>query len=557
MSSVAVRAGVALAALAACPAVAQISYVPLNDPTFDLREVGYVKASNAEAYDHFACGGASPSHTGNSIAISRDGLTMAIGAPHESSGAIGINGDQDDNAMFGSGAVYVFVRANGGAPWRQQTYVKATNPGLLDHFGSSVALSADGSVLAVAAHFESGGDGGINGDVSDDSVPQAGAVYVFERAGSNWSQQAYIKASNPGNAGTGDDFGDGDQFGYSLALSADGRTLATGAIAEDSGARGINGEQDDDSVISTGAVYVFVNERGGWRQQAYLKASNSEQGDLFGFAIGLSADGDTLVASSYDEDGGARTVNGDESDNSARAAGALFVFERDGGTWAQTTYLKGSRIEATDQLGYSVAISDDGNTIASGLGDEDCLTPGVNPTGCDDDSMPEVGGNVWVGAAYVFVRDGDTWAEEAFVKASNPRPYNSYGVKIALSGDGNTLAVPAYLEDEGARGVFGPEPYPLMIVPNLDPWREGLGEAVESGAVYLYTRENAEWRQRAYIKASNADIGDEFGSALALSADGRLLAVGAHNESGAGRGLGGDTADNSAPQAGAVYLFAR
>jgi hypothetical protein len=556
MPSAVLRAGATLVVLAACPAIAQISYVPLNDPTFDLREIGYLKASNAEAYDHFACGGASPSHTGNSIAISRDGLTMAIGAPHESSGAAGINGDQDDNSIFGSGAVYVFVRVNDGAPWRQQAYVKASNPGLLDHFGSSVALSAEGNVLAVAAHFESGGDSGVNGDDSDDSVPQAGAVYVFERAGDDWSQEAYIKASNPGNAGTGDDFGDGDQFGYSLALSADGRTLASGAIAEDSGARGVNGDQDDDSVISTGAVYVFVNERGRWRQQAYLKASNSEQGDLFGFAIGLSADGDTLVASSYDEDGGARTINGDEDDNSAPAAGALFVFERERGAWRQTTYLKGSRIERTDQLGYSVAISDDGNTIASGLGDEDCLTPGVNPTGCDDDSMPEVGGNVWVGAAYVFVRDGDTWAEEAFVKASNPRPYNSYGVKIALSGDGNTLAVPAYLEDEGARGIFGPEPYPLMIVPNLDPWREGLGEAVESGAVYLYTREHAEWRQRAYIKASNADIGDEFGSALALSVDGRLLAVGAHNESGAGQGLSGDASDNSAPQAGAVYLFA-
>jgi hypothetical protein len=214
-------------------------------------------------------------------------------------------------------------------------------------------------------------------------------------------------------------------------------------------------------------------------------------------------------------------------------------------------------MEETDQLGYSVAISDDGNTIASGLGDEDCLTPGVNPPGCAHDSMPRIGGNVWVGAAYVFVRAGETWAEEAFIKASNPRPYNSFGVKIALSGDGDTLAVPAYLEDEGVRGIFGPDPYPLMIVPNLDPWREGLGEAVESGAVYLYTREDSEWTQRAYIKSSNADVGDEFGSALALSVDGRLLAVGAHNESSAGQGIDSDANDNSAPQSGAVYLYAR
>ena len=542
-------------ALVTSPALAQVAYTPLADPSFPLREIGYVKASNAEAYDHFACGGASPSHTGNSIAISRDGLTMAIGAPHESGGGSGVDADPSDNSAFGSGAVYVFTRQDPQAPWSQQAYVKASNVGLLDHFGSSVALSADGSRLAVAAHFESSGATGIDGDQADDSVPQAGAVYTFVRQGEDWQQQAYIKASNTGRAAEGDELGDGDQFGYALALSADGNTLAVGAIAEDSAARGVDGVEDDDSVISSGAVYVFTQSRGRWRQQAYLKASNSEQGDLFGFAVALSADGDTLVASSYDEDGGTRIINGPEDDNSARAAGALFVFERDGETWRQTTYLKGSRIEETDQLGYSVAISDDGNTIASGLGDEDCLTPGVNPPGCADDSMPGIGGNVWVGAAYVFVRDEDGWREQAFVKASNPRPYNSYGVKIALSGDGNTLAVPAYLEDEGVRGLYGPEPHPLMIVPNLDPWRAEVEQAVESGAVYLYTREAGTWAQRAYIKASNADVGDEFGSALALSVDGRLLAVGAHNEGSSSRGIGGNPADNSAPQSGAVYLF--
>lgn len=546
--------GLALA-LGGVGALAQPAFVPLADPGFPLEQVGYLKAANAEAYDHFACGGASPSHTGNSIAISRDGRTMAIGAPHESGGTTGINGDPDDNSLYGSGAVYVFVR-EGGA-WVQQAYVKASNAGLLDHFGSSVALSSDGSTLAVAAHFESGGATGINGDPNDDSVPQAGAVYVFTRSGEAWAQHAYIKASNTGRIPIGTELGDGDQFGYALALSADGNTLAAGAIAEDSDARVIDGDQVDDSVISTGAVYVFTRAAGQWNQQAYLKASNSDQGDLFGFAIAISAEGDTLVASSYDEDGGTRVINGPADDNSRRAAGALFVFEREGTVWTETTYLKGSRNEETDQLGYSVSISDDGNTIASGVGDEDCLTPGVNPPGCADDSMPGTGGNVWVGAAYVFVRSGDMWTEEAFIKATNPRPYNSFGVKIALSGDGNTLAVPAYLEDEGTRGIYGPEPLPLMVVPNLDPWREEIDQAVESGAVYLYTRSDDTWTPRAYIKASNADVGDEFGSALALSVDGRLLAVGAHNEGSVARGLDGNQEDNTAPQSGAVYLFAR
>ena len=517
-----------------------------------LRQVAYVKASNAEAFDHFGCGGAITGHTGNSVAISRDGNTMAIGAPYESSGARGINGDQNDNSAYSAGAVYVFTRQ--GDTWVQQAYVKASNTGQGDHFGSSVVLSGDGNTLAVAAHFESSAATGVSGDQSDDSIPQAGAVYVFARAGNTWSQRAYIKASNTGRAGIGDEFGDGDQFGYSLALSAAGDTLSVGAIAEDSTARGINGNQHDDSQDTSGAVYIFTRAGDTWSQQAYLKASNSEAGDLFGFAVGLSADGNTLAASSYDEDGGTRQINGPD-DNLRRASGAVFVFTRSGDTWSQTAYLKGSRSEQTDQLGYSVAISDDGNTIASGAGDEDCLIPGVNPPGCDNDSPTDIGANIWVGAAYVFARQGDTWNEQAFIKASNPRPYNSYGVKLALSGDGNTLAVAAYLEDEATQGIHGPEPVPLLVVPNLDPWRARENHAEESGAVYLYTRTDDDWTQQAYVKASNAQTGDEFGSSVALSGDGRTMAVAAHNEDSSARDLNGDQADDSANESGAVYVF--
>ena len=532
---------------------AQAQTVPSATAGLQPVQVGYVKASNAEAYDHFGCGGANSGHTGNSVAISRDGNTMAIGAPYESGGARGIDGEQGDNSTFASGAVYVFVRQ--GENRIQQAYVKASNTGTSDHFGSSVVLSGDGNTLAVAAHFESSAATGINGDENDDSLPQAGAVYVFTRIGNTWSQQAYIKASNTGRAGTLDEFGDGDQFGYSLALSADGNTLAVGAIAEDSNSRSINDNQQDDTLDASGAVYVFARAGETWSQQAYLKASNSEQGDLFGFAVALGADGATLVASSYDEDGGTRVINGPD-DNLHGASGALFVFEFDGGAWRETAYLKGSRSERTDQLGYSVAISDDGNTIAAGAGDEDCLLPGINPPGCDNDSPEEIGANIWVGAAYVFVRQGNTWAEQAFVKASNPRPYNSFGVRLALSGDGDTLAVAAYLEDEATTGVHGSDPAPFLIVPNLDAWRERGNQADESGAVYLYTRVDGDWTQQAYVKASNAQSGDEFGSAVALSGDGRIMVVAAHGEDSSARGLNGDQADDLANDSGAVYMFA-
>ena len=105
-----------------------------------IKQVAYIKASNTEAYDHFGCGGGNQGHTGTSIAISGDANTMAVGAPFESGGAPGVNGNQSDNSMYAAGAVYVYVRQ--GNSWTQQAYVKASNPGQNDHFGSSVALSA-------------------------------------------------------------------------------------------------------------------------------------------------------------------------------------------------------------------------------------------------------------------------------------------------------------------------------------------------------------------------------------------------------------------------------
>ena len=545
-----------VAAVVIAPGRAGSQARPAAAATPQLKQVAYLKASNAEGGDDFADGGANQGHTGSSIALSRDGNTMAIGAPYENGGSKGINGDQSDNSIYGSGAVYVFTRR--GDSWVQQAYLKASNPGQSDHFGGNVALSADGNTLAVSAFWESSAATGINGDQNDTSIPQAGAAYVFTRTGNTWSQQAYIKASNTGRASTGgNDWGDGDQFGFSLALSGDGNTLAVGAISEDSRASSINNTpfEKDDSAATSGAVYVFTRTGSTWSQQAYIKTSSMQAGNIFGYSVALSADGNDLVASSFDERSTNRDINGIPN-SFGGGVGALFVFRRDGGTWRQVAYVKGSKSESSDQLGYAVAISDDGNTIAAGAGDEDCLTSGINPPGCDNDSPPRGQANIWVGAAYVFVRNGGIWTEQAFIKASNAEPYSSFGVKLALSADGNTLAVGAYLEDSGDKGVQGPELRPFLTVPVLDAWRDSENRADESGAVYYYTRTGATWTQRAYVKASNADQGDEFGSSIALSGDGKTMVVGAHGEDSATKGIDGNQADNSAPEAGAAYVFA-
>jgi hypothetical protein len=517
-------------------------------PMLPLKQVAYIKASNAEAFDHFACGGGNQGHTGTSISLSGDGNTMAVGAPFESGGSRGVNGNQNDNSMYAAGAVYVYLRQ--GQSWAQQAYVKASNPGLNDHFGSSVALSRDGNTMAVAAHWEASAATGVNGNQNDDSIPQAGAVYIFTRTGTNWTQQAYLKASNTGNAAQGD----GDQFGFSLALSGDGNTVAVGAITEDSGARQINGNANDDAAQSAGAVYVFARTGTTWAQQAYVKSANQDAGDLLGFSVALSLDGNTLAAAAFNESGSGRGINPPD-DNKSQGSGALYVFTRQNGAWSQEAYIKGSRGETSDGFGFATSISADGTTIAVGSGDEACLTPGIDPPGCADDAPPGRGANIWVGAAYVFVKTGTTWSEQSFIKAPNARPYNSFGVRLALSGDGNALAVTSYLDDNAGHGVRPPQLQQFLIQEIFNAWRAHKNEAEESGSAYLFTRSGGKWTAGAYIKADNTDAGDEFGSAVAISGDGHTMVVGAHQEDSSARGVNGNQADNSASDSGAAYVF--
>ncbi len=497
------------------PILAQVpdpSAPRVASPVVSARQTGYLKASNSDMSDHFACGGSLPGHIGNALAVSGDGNTIAVGAPHESSSARGINGNQDDNSLYNSGAVYVYVRR--GEAWTQQAYLKASNAGQSDLFGLTIALSRDGSTLAVAAPFEASAATGIDGDARDDSIPQAGAVYVFTRTGGAWSQTAYIKASNTGRKGAADDI-EGDQFGFSIALSADGRTLAVGAVSEDSAATGVNGPHADDSAASAGAVYIFARTGAAWAQQAYLKAANNEAGDLFGYGVALSDDGNALAVGAYDEDGGGRTVN-PADDNALPGTGAIYAFDRRGGAWRQSGYLKGSRTQRNDALGYAVGISGDGNTIAGGTAEESCVDGGINPSGCDTDTYPEHLAAGSAGAVYVWTRAGESWREQAFIKAAAPDFEDWFAVRIALNGDGNRLLVAAPMEDSAASGVNG---------------RQDDNASVDSGAAYLFARAGGSWAQAAYLKAAKAAEYDEFGSSVALSADGRTIAVGARMES--------------------------
>ena len=496
-----------------------------------LTQIAYIKASNPGDGDNFGAGG---TLSGDGVSLSEDGTTLAVGAPFESSGAPGIDAEQADDSVYGAGAVYIFTRQ--GEDWAQQAYLKASNPGLADNFGFVTDLSADGNTLAVSAHFESSGAAGVQADQNDDSIPQAGAVYVFSRSGNDWNQRAYIKSSNIGELAEGEAFSDGDQFGAALALSDDGNTLAVSAITEDGGSPGIDGDQTDNSERSAGAVYLFRRDGDTWTQSAYIKASNPGDGDLFGYSVSLTADGQRLAVGSYDEDGSPAATN-ERQDDELSGAGAVYVFDFDGQGWNQTAYLKASNAESGDSLGVTVEISDDGNTLVATALDEDGMTTGVN-----EFPEPDRETDASTGAIYVYAHENGRWSQQAYLKASNTGANDWFGSRFALSGDGNTLAAGAQLEDSSAQGIDG--------IQDDD-------SATEAGAVYLFARTEQAWTQVAYIKGSNTEAFDEFGSSLSLTRDGSLLAIGAQYEDGTSAGLGGDQADNGGFDSGAVYLFSR
>ena len=149
------------------------------------------------------------------------------------------------------------------------------------------------------------------------------------------------------------------------------------------------------------------------------------------------------------------------------------------------------------------------------------------------------------GAAYVYSRSGSTWLQQAFVKASNTGPNDSFGSAVALSSDGNTLAVGAPMEDGSGLGAVGTTG---AVYDDL---------AADAGAAYVYTRSGGTWSTKTFVKASNTGSGDQFGWALVLSDDGNTLAVGARMEDGVVTGIGTAPGDGivTSKDAGAVYLY--
>jgi hypothetical protein len=99
---------------------------------------------------------------------------------------------------------------------------------------------------------------------------------------------------------------------------------------------------------------VFVREGATWHQEAYVKASNTGRDDWFGYAVAI--DGDRLAVGAYAEGSNAGGLNGDQSDNSSRLAGAVYLFTRAGATWSQQAYIKESSPRQDSAFGLAVAL---------------------------------------------------------------------------------------------------------------------------------------------------------------------------------------------------------
>jgi len=435
----------------------------------------YMKASNTDAGDEFGYG------------IALNGDTLAVGAPFEDSISTQINNGQTDNSAPNAGAVYVFVRS--GTVWSLQAYIKAFNTDAGDKFGSSIALNGD--TLAVGAPFESSNSTQINVGQIDNSAPNAGAVYVFIRSGTTWTQQAYVKGSN--NSA-------GDQFGSSVSL--DGDTLVVGAPA-------------------SGKVYMFVRSGTAWLQQWYENAG----GIGFGWSVAVS--GDTVAIGAPFENSSASGINGNSNDTSASNAGAVYMFVRSSGSWSEDAYIKASNTNAGDQFGWSLALS--GVTLAVGAPFEDSSATGINGVQ-NDNSTPDAG------AVYVFSRDSGGWSQQAYVKASNTEAGDEFGYSVALSGD--TLAVGAPFEDSDSTQINN---------------GQNDNSASNTGAVYAYIDDGGTWTQLEYVKASNTDPLDLFGSSVAVNAG--TLAIGAPLEDSNSTQINTGQTDNSADDSGAAYVF--
>jgi len=435
-----------------------------------LGTIGYFKSSNITGSPAF----------GTDVAVSADGSTLAISAQYE------------NTVAASSGAVYIFTRA--GNTWVQQgTPLKPSSVAASLYFGSSIDLSEDGNTLIVGAY----GDALLEG-----------AAYIFTRTSSTWSEGPKLKAPSPVT---------NNHFGKAVAISADGSTVAIG---------------EPWNTGNTGAVHIFIHS-GSWIHQTMLTGSNSGTNHYFGTSLDISGDGNRLIIGATGEKSSTQGLNTTPNVGGADV-GAAYLFKRTGTTWAENTYIKAFNSENFDNFGNAVAISDDGFTLAVSAINEDSSSTGVNSVPTDSVNTDNYG------AVYTYVWDGiNNYIFSAYIKPDASTVGDQFGHSVALSNLGDVLAVTTRKESGSGEGIN----------PVND---DGLSD---SGAAYVFAYELSNWSQTSYVKAKGTTLGDELGQSVSLDGSGNIMLISSEYEDGNSPGVDG-AIDNAGPtDSGAAYLF--
>ncbi len=305
-------------------------------------------ALDAEANDFF----------GQSVAINLPGDRAVVGAIF------------DDDGAFNAGAAYVFARS--GSTWIQEAKLIASDPEASDSFGKTVAIDWAGNRVVIGA------------DRKNSNGQNSGAVYVFSRSGTTWSEeQRIVPADNQA----------GDAFGSSVGFDSGGTRLVASA------------DNDNQGAFNAGSAYIFTRSGTLWSQEAKLVPPQLAASDFFGEDVALSALGDRLV------------VGAQGTDDNGQNSGAAYLFERTGAAWTQVARLIPSDGLSNDFFGGAVAIDGTGDAVLVGARGHDAAGPDV-------------------GAAYVYVRTGAGWQPAGKRLPPVSTSGDAYGASLALNTTG-------------------------------------------------------------------------------------------------------------------------
>ncbi len=425
----------------------------------------YIKAPNAEFGDYF----------GGGVEIYDN--TIAVGAIRESGAFSTItNGDGSNfplnsagtGSISSAGAVYIFKKSS--SLWAPEAYIKPLNPSANDFFGwNAIALYQD--TLAVGVPNEDGGQTSItNGNnppsVDGNSLSDSGAVYVFRRTGTIWTQEAYIKPSFPDA---------NDNFGWSVSIHED--TLVIGAYSEDSNQSTISHSSEmgssNNTLTDSGAAYVYKRTGSNWQPEAFIKASNASSNSNFGSSVAVS--GDTIVISAHAEDGNGSTVVNSATAPSASGStnsGAAYIYKRSNGIWQQEAYIKAPNRVSGDAFGRNVNL--DGNQLVVCANQNSSSSTIIND---DPTTLPTDTGSTDSGSCYIYnKKTSGEWTFSAYLVSPNPSASDFLGSRgTAISRE--TIAVSSF---EGSN-IGGIQQNTSTITSNES--------ASTSGAVYIFQRE--------------------------------------------------------------------